>query len=86
MKKGNKGSGASTPTTANESAPTSKKNQSSKNKPKETNQAPTRGRKGKSKKIKEKYADQDEEERQLRMELLGVSLVFFFKKKTYVYI
>ncbi|KAI7904244.1 uncharacterized protein BX663DRAFT_431769 [Cokeromyces recurvatus] len=31
----------------------------------------TRGRKGKAKKIKSKYADQDEEERQLRMELLG---------------
>ncbi|ORX62000.1 hypothetical protein DM01DRAFT_1331468 [Hesseltinella vesiculosa] len=30
-----------------------------------------RGRKGKAKKIKEKYGDQDEEERQLRMELLG---------------
>ncbi|CAO3640297.1 unnamed protein product [Cunninghamella blakesleeana] len=68
MKKGNKGSGASTPTT---NEPTSKKNQSSKNKPKETNQAPARGRKGKAKKIKEKYGDQDEEERQLRMELLG---------------
>jgi hypothetical protein len=34
--------------------------------------APSRGKKGKSKKIKEKYADQDEEERELRMELLGV--------------
>ncbi|CAO3664318.1 unnamed protein product [Umbelopsis ramanniana] len=33
--------------------------------------APSRGKKGKSKKIKEKYADQDEEERELRMELLG---------------
>lgn len=33
---------------------------------------PSRGKKGKSKKIKEKYADQDEEERELRMELLGV--------------
>ncbi|KAI9314042.1 hypothetical protein BX666DRAFT_2020220 [Dichotomocladium elegans] len=30
-----------------------------------------RGQRGKSKKIKEKYADQDEEERRLRMELLG---------------
>ncbi|KAI9483824.1 MAG: fibronectin-binding protein A N-terminus-domain-containing protein [Benjaminiella poitrasii] len=30
-----------------------------------------RGRKNKAKKIKSKYADQDEEERQLRMELLG---------------
>lgn len=36
--------------------------------------APSRGKKGKSKKIKEKYADQDEEERELRMELLGVSV------------
>ncbi|KAG2182712.1 hypothetical protein INT44_005692 [Umbelopsis vinacea] len=33
--------------------------------------APSRGKKGKSKKIKEKYADQDEEERELRMELLA---------------
>ncbi|KAF9354639.1 hypothetical protein BGX34_010898 [Mortierella sp. NVP85] len=31
----------------------------------------TRGKKGKAKKIKEKYADQDEEERQLRLELLA---------------
>ena len=33
---------------------------------------PSRGKKGKSKKIKEKYADQDEEERELRMESSGV--------------
>ncbi|KAI8050062.1 fibronectin-binding protein A N-terminus-domain-containing protein [Thamnidium elegans] len=33
--------------------------------------APTRGRKSKAKKIKDKYADQDEEEKQLRMELLA---------------
>lgn len=32
----------------------------------------TRGKKGKAKKMKDKYADQDEEERQLRMELLAV--------------
>ncbi|BBM96816.1 nuclear export mediator factor NEMF [Marchantia polymorpha subsp. ruderalis] len=32
---------------------------------------PSRGRKGKLKKIKEKYAEQDEEERQLRMSLLA---------------
>ena len=38
--------------------------------------APSRGKKGKSKKIKEKYADQDEEERELRMELLGVSVPY----------
>jgi hypothetical protein len=31
-----------------------------------------RGKKGKLKKIKEKYADQDEEERQLRMDILKV--------------
>ena len=30
-----------------------------------------RGKKGKSKKLKGKYADQDEDERRLRMELLG---------------
>lgn len=35
--------------------------------------ASTRGKKGKAKKMKEKYAEQDEEERQLRMELLAVS-------------
>ncbi|KAK4518124.1 uncharacterized protein ATC70_001475 [Mucor velutinosus] len=33
--------------------------------------ASTRGKKGKAKKMKDKYADQDEEERQLRMELLA---------------
>ncbi|KAF9325641.1 hypothetical protein BGZ91_002309 [Linnemannia elongata] len=33
--------------------------------------ASVRGKKGKAKKIKEKYADQDEEERQLRLELLA---------------
>ncbi|KAF9550895.1 hypothetical protein EC957_011442 [Mortierella hygrophila] len=33
--------------------------------------ASARGKKGKAKKIKEKYADQDEEERQLRLELLA---------------
>lgn len=38
----------------------------------------SRGRKGKAKKIKDKYADQDEEERQLRMELLGVSHPYLF--------
>lgn len=39
---------------------------------KATNQKPTRGQKGKMKKIKEKYADQDEEEREIRMALLAV--------------
>lgn len=34
-----------------------------------------RGRKGKLKKIKEKYAEQDEEERKLRMALLAVSVL-----------
>ena len=33
-----------------------------------------RGQKGKMKKMKEKYGDQDEEERQLRMELLQVAI------------
>ncbi|KAI8884094.1 hypothetical protein K501DRAFT_294252 [Backusella circina FSU 941] len=33
--------------------------------------ASTRGRKGKAKKIKDKYGDQDDEERQIRMEILG---------------
>lgn len=43
---------------------------------------PKRGQRAKLKKIKEKYADQDEEERRLRMEILGVSIYglegFFF--------
>lgn len=34
----------------------------------------SRGQRGKLKKIKEKYADQDEEERNIRMVLLGVSI------------
>lgn len=34
----------------------------------------SRGQRGKLKKIKEKYADQDEDERNLRMALLGVSI------------
>ncbi|KAF9434513.1 hypothetical protein BGZ76_007890 [Entomortierella beljakovae] len=33
--------------------------------------APVRGKKGKAKKMKERYGDQDEEERQLRLELLA---------------
>ncbi|KAG0266612.1 hypothetical protein DFQ27_009619 [Actinomortierella ambigua] len=48
------------------------------NEKKQANAQPTataapkvRGKKGKSKKIKDKYADQDEEERQLRIELLA---------------
>lgn len=40
--------------------------------PKAVSQKPTRGQKGKMKKIKEKYADQDEEEREIRMALLAV--------------
>ncbi|KAF3336238.1 nuclear export mediator factor NEMF isoform X2 [Carex littledalei] len=39
--------------------------------PKATNQKPTRGQRGKLKKMKEKYADQDEEEREIRMTLLA---------------
>lgn len=38
----------------------------------------SRGQKGKLKKIKEKYADQDEEERSIRMALLAVSTVASF--------
>ncbi|CAG8537743.1 10624_t:CDS:10 [Paraglomus brasilianum] len=34
-------------------------------------QPPVRGKKGRLRKMRERYADQDEEERQLRMELLG---------------
>ena len=37
---------------------------------------PKRGHKAKAKKIKEKYGDQDEEERVMRMEILKVSLFF----------
>lgn len=35
----------------------------------------SRGQKGKIKKMKEKYANQDEEERRIRMALLGVSII-----------
>lgn len=42
-------------------------------KPKTANPKVTRGQKGKLKKIKEKYAEQDEEERRIRMALLAVS-------------
>ena len=37
----------------------------------------SRGQRGKLKKMKEKYADQDEEERSIRMALLAVSINFF---------
>jgi hypothetical protein len=37
----------------------------------EAQQKPVRGKKGKMKKLKEKYMDQDDEERELRMELLA---------------
>ena len=40
-------------------------------KEKSENKGPVRGKKGKEKKIKKKYANQDEEERELRMQLLG---------------
>ncbi|CAJ0750169.1 14311_t:CDS:10 [Entrophospora sp. SA101] len=53
---------------ANESKGKTQKNQTTQNK--SSVQLP-RGKKGKLKKLKEKYADQDEEERLLRMELLG---------------
>jgi hypothetical protein len=43
---------------------------SASNQPKQKNQ-PTRAKKGKLKKIKKKYADQSDEEREMRMELLG---------------
>lgn len=39
--------------------------------------AAKRGQKGKLKKIKEKYKDQDDDERQLKMELLQVLLLYF---------
>ena len=37
-----------------------------------------RGKRSKLKKIKEKYADQDEEEREIRMAIIGVSYLFSF--------
>jgi len=40
--------------------------------------ASKRGQKGKMKKIKEKYKDQDDDERQLRMELLQVNIKYNF--------
>lgn len=45
---------------------------------KTTSQKVSRGQKGKLKKIKEKYADQDEEERSIRMALLAVCYSNFF--------
>lgn len=46
--------------------------------PKATNQKPTRGQRGKLKKMKEKYADQDEEEREIRMTLLAVPTTLLY--------
>lgn len=43
--------------------------------PKPANPRTARGQKGKLKKIKEKYAEQDEEERKIRMALLAVSKI-----------
>ena len=43
----------------------------------------SRGQKGKLKKIKEKYADQDEEERSIRMALLAVSSVAYMSLHFY---
>jgi len=40
-----------------------------------------RGKKGKLKKMKEKYADQDEEDRQLAMEFLAVLLLLLLCKQ-----
>ncbi|KAI8086191.1 fibronectin-binding protein A N-terminus-domain-containing protein [Halteromyces radiatus] len=76
MKKGTKGTGSGNNTPKLDefsSQPKPNKKPSNNNKANEPKQQPvsTRGRKGKSKKIKEKYGDQDEEERQLRMEILG---------------
>ncbi|CAG8474262.1 7196_t:CDS:2 [Acaulospora morrowiae] len=47
--------------------------QKSSNKKQVKSTSTPRGKKGKMKKLKDKYADQDEEERSLRMELLGSS-------------
>lgn len=44
----------------------------------------TRGQKGKLKKIKEKYADQDDEERKIRMALLAVSNIEFIFFSSFV--
>lgn len=44
--------------------------------------AAPRGKKGKLKRIKEKYADQDEEERQLRMEILQVFFCLMMRTVT----
>ncbi|CAO3590807.1 unnamed protein product [Absidia cylindrospora] len=79
MKKGNKatpGSGSNTPPLANSTTtpqqkPAKKPTNNKPTEPKQQQPTSTRGRKGKSKKIKEKYGEQDEEERQLRMEILG---------------
>jgi predicted ATP-dependent protease len=78
MKKGNKVT-VDNPSLTDNIAPSQQKptKKPANNKSNEPKQQPksTRGRKGKSKKIKEKYGDQDEEERQLRMEILGVSVM-----------
>lgn len=46
---------------------------------KKKNQQIKRGQHGKLKKMKEKYKDQDEDERRLRMEILKVSFIFLPK-------
>ncbi|KAG0171134.1 hypothetical protein DFQ28_003900 [Apophysomyces sp. BC1034] len=70
LKKGPSADGESKPANS-ETTHKGKKSEKSNEKDIKQIPVPTRGRKGKAKKIKEKYADQDEEERQLRMELLG---------------
>ncbi|KAI9257286.1 hypothetical protein BDA99DRAFT_441428 [Phascolomyces articulosus] len=67
MKKGKSTGGTGT----NDSNKQAKSNKASASKEPVPQQIQARGKRGKAKKIKQKYGDQDDEERQLRMELLG---------------
>jgi hypothetical protein len=76
---GNRNTDSPSPTATTRPAPAKKSQQENQKKggaapPAAAPNASVRGKKGKAKKIKEKYADQDEEERQLRLELLAVSV------------
>lgn len=54
--------------------------------PKSASAKISRGQRGKLKKMKEKYADQDEEERSIRMALLAVSIQVLFSNGSFFFI